>query len=167
MKYNFILLILAFSISCTNNSTPRYSTTSPEVESTKALISAYDSGDWENWKSYYSDTVKIYHNSLNHVSADQLSQGFQETLENFDSYGFGDHESYFEMVLDDKNETWTYFWGTWKGTHKDSVSIDVPVHVAFRFVEGKIVREYAYYDNQIIENALASSQEDPKEELEE
>ncbi len=155
MKYLTSLIVLTILIACQQNQVVRYSTDSAEVEATKALISHYENAEWDQWLSAYSDTAKIFHNSLTGISPQELQQGFEETLKSFSSYGFQDHESFCEMVLNDKNDTWSYYWGTWRGTAAaDSSVLDVPVHLALQFVDGKVVREYAYYDNAILDELM-------------
>ena len=51
------------------------------------------------------------------------------------------------MVLDDKDRTWVNFWGDWKGTLvANQKEITIPIHLTYQFVDGKIVREYGYWD---------------------
>ena len=51
------------------------------------------------------------------------------------------------MIIDDKNEKWVYFWGTWEATAADiNKEVKLPVHLALKFENNKIVEEYGYYD---------------------
>jgi len=144
-----ILLGLAIVLftACQKSEPQRYFSSSPEIDAVKALIKDYEDANWENWITQYADTAKIYHNSLKSVSRDELLKGFKGTLADFSSYKFSD-DIFYEMIIDDKGEKWVYFWGTWEGNlAANDKKIDVPVHLAARFANGKIVREYAYYDN--------------------
>ncbi len=148
MKKALLLgLVVILFTACQEQKPERYTVNSPEIDITKTLIKDYLDGNWENWITHYSDTAKVHHNSIESISPEQLKEGFKETLSNYSSYGFSDKDIFYEMVLDDKNDTWVYFWGTWegkfKGTDKEFV---IPVHVALKFVDAKIVEEYAYYD---------------------
>ena len=77
-------------------------------------------------------------------------------LSNFSSYGFQDKGSFIEMVLDSEDETWVYYWANWHGTLKaNGQEIDVPVHIASQYVDGKVVELHDYYDSAPITVALA------------
>jgi len=77
-------------------------------------------------------------------------------LSNFSSYGFQDKDSFIEMVLDSEDETWVYYWANWHGTLKaNGQEIDVPVHLASQYVDGKVVELHDYYDSAPITVALA------------
>ena len=68
-------------------------------------------------------------------------------------------DNYFEMITDDKNEKWVYFWGTWEGTMKsNNQTYIVPVHLAVRFENNKIVREYGYYNRSQVDAAIKEGQ---------
>jgi hypothetical protein len=141
------LTIVLFT-ACQKNEPQRYFSSSPEIDAVKALIKDYEDANWEKWITQYADTAKIYHNSLKSVSPTELEKGFKETLTDFSSYKFSDDDIFYEMIIDDKGEKWVYFWGTWEGIlAANGKQITVPVHLASRFANGKIVREFAYYDN--------------------
>jgi len=120
---------------------------SPEVDATKALVKDYQDGNWEKWKSHYADTAKVYHNSIVGVTPHELQENLMKDIQKLSSYGFSDKDIYYEMIIDDKGDKWVYFWGTWEGTvAATKKELVVPVHLALKFVNNKIVREYAYYD---------------------
>ena len=51
------------------------------------------------------------------------------------------------MVLTDDGETWVNCWLEWNGTlAANNKEIDIPIHLTYQFVDGKIVREYGYWD---------------------
>ena len=51
------------------------------------------------------------------------------------------------MIIDDKDEKWVNFWGTWEGNigalDRD---LKIPVHLTLKFQDGKIVEEHAFYN---------------------
>ena len=52
-----------------------------------------------------------------------------------------------EQFLDDDGKTWVNVWGLWKGTLKaNGKEIHIPVHISAEFVDGKIVREYGFWN---------------------
>jgi hypothetical protein len=65
----------------------------------------------------------------------------------FNSWNFIEEEGDYEMVITDENETWVNFWGLWQGNLKaNNKAYLIPCHMTARFVDGKIVREYGYWD---------------------
>lgn len=156
MKNLFLLgMALAFFVAC-QNKPQRYFTESAEIDSFKANISDYGSGDWVTWHTHFADTAKLYINSLKSISATDLENAQKEMLSNFSSYGFQDKGSFAEMVIDKDNETWVNYWANWHGTLKENgKEIDVPVHITAQYIDGKIVQIYDYYDTAPLTEALA------------
>lgn len=145
---NFFLLVLVITlfIAC-QNQPQRYFENSAEIETVKAGIKAYESQDWDTWKANFADTAKIYVNSNKALSPDERIAVFKEMLSNIESYGFNDKMNEVEMIVDAKGRTWVNYWNHWKGTTKiTNTEINIPVHLTLRFIDGKIVEEYAYYD---------------------
>jgi hypothetical protein len=63
------------------------------------------------------------------------------------------------MVIDDKGETWVNYWGVWKGTLAvTQETFEIPIHITFQFVDGKIVKEFGYWDNSKITLAMMQIQ---------
>jgi len=168
MKTILYLGVLSFLISCQQAPPERYITSSPEIDSAKDLVNNYESGDWDNWTQLYADSARIFHNTMTPMTKDELKDGFVAGLASYSSYGFKGNPSFYEMIIDDKNEKWVYFWGTWSGTLKaNEESVYIPVHLALNFKDGVIIREHAYYDRNPIVEAKAKVLEDSEEETSE
>lgn len=151
-------LLLVLMLSC-KEATVRYTTTSPEIDVTKALVKDYVDGNWQRWISHYSDTAKISHNAIKSITPQQLQAIFENDIPNYTNYNFLDENIFYEMIIDDKGETWVYFWGTWMGTLKDTnQTFSIPVHIALKFVNNQIVEEYGYYSRAEIDAALAENE---------
>jgi hypothetical protein len=156
------LAVILFTACQTGDGTS-FSRTSAEIDVVKTLINDYHEGNWESWANHYADTAKIYHNTWKEdggISAQELSEGFKETLANFSSYGFEEDAEndlpWVEQVVNDNGNTWVYFWGNWKGTlAANNKELEVPVALAFRFADGKIVREEGFYNMAEIAAAMA------------
>lgn len=148
MKSLFILLIsTGLLLACKDQTPPRYSSASPEIDSVKTLIKDYEDGNWEGWTGHYADTAQVYHNSTDAISPQQLKEGLQGILANASEYHFDDDDIFYEMVIDDDGEKWVNFWGNWEGTlAANGQQMTVPVHLTLQFVDGKIVEEHGYYD---------------------
>jgi len=149
MKKTLLLgLMVILFVACQEAKPERFTSDSPEINVTKSLIKDYEDGNWESWITHYADTAKIHHNTVESISPTELRDGFKQNLVNVSSYGFSEEDTVLEMVLDAEDETWVYCWANWKGTYKGSdKELVIPVHLALRFLDGKIVSEYAYYDN--------------------
>ena len=154
---NILLLALALlMLTACEKQKQRYLTESPEINAFKASISEYGSGDWETWRTHFSDTAKLYINSPKSISASDLENAQKEMLASFSSYGFQEKGSFVEMVIDNEEETWVNYWANWHGILKDNgKEIDVPVHITAQYVDGKVVEMYDYYDSAPITAAIA------------
>ncbi|MDU8886956.1 nuclear transport factor 2 family protein [Yeosuana sp. MJ-SS3] len=148
MKKLFLLgLTLVLFIACQEQKPQRYFADSPEIETLKSGIKAYESGDWDAWKSHFVDTAKIFVNSIKPMSLEERADGLQSMASAMSSYGFNHDREFIEMVLDKEDETWVYYWAAHKGTFAaNGKELVIPVHLAVQFVDGKIVEEHVYYD---------------------
>jgi hypothetical protein len=108
----------------------------------------YQDGNWENWMTHYSDTAKIYHNTWKYdQSPTETQESLKESLSNVSSYKFDEEPIYYEMTIADDGRKWVSFWGNWRGTlAANDMELEIPVHLSFNMVDGKIVEEYGYYD---------------------
>lgn len=95
MKKLFLLGLAAISlVACKQEQ--RYFAESAEIDSFKAVLTAYESGNLDAWKSHYADTAKIYANSIKAISVDENLKGQGEMIANFSSYGFDHEEEHIE-----------------------------------------------------------------------
>ncbi len=145
MKKLFALgLITVLFLSC-NQGPVRYTQNSPEIDTVKQLLSNYDSKSYDT--SMYADTSKTQYNSLKAMTASETMDYHKENDATYSSRGFVAEGQEYEMVLTDDGETWVNCWLDWKGTlAANGKEVKVPLHLTYRFVEGKIVREYGYWD---------------------
>jgi ketosteroid isomerase-like protein len=148
MKKLFLLgLTLVLFIACQEQKPQRYFADSPEIETLKAGITAYESGDWDAWKSHFVDTAKIFVNSIKPIGLEERAEGLKSMAGAMSSYGFNHDREFIEMVLDKEDETWVYYWAAHKGKFEASGNeVVIPVHLAVQFVDGKIVEEHVYFD---------------------
>ena len=128
-----------------------------ETKTLEAGIAAYESGDWDKWKSHFADTAKIYVNSKESMSVDARMKELQGAANTFSSYGFDREKEYIEMVLDKEKETWVYYWANWSAEiDANKKKLSVPVHLALQFKNGKIVEEHAYFDGTAMNKEMAA-----------
>lgn len=144
----------------------RYFAESAETKTLEAGIAAYESGDWDTWRSHFSDTAKIYVNSKDAITLDARLKDLGAMTAAFSDYGFDKEKDYIEMVLDKDHETWVYYWGQHSGTMVNGTKLSIPVHLAVQFTEGKITAEHIYFDATEMNAAISAMQAEAAEESE-
>jgi ketosteroid isomerase-like protein len=148
MKKLSLLVLAVIMFTACQNKPQRYFADSPEINTLKAGIKAYETGDWDKWKSHFADTAKIYVNSTDPITIKKRAEGLKAMTKSMSSYGFNHDKEYIEMVLDKEDETWVYYWALHKGTFAaNNKELAIPVHLAVQFVDGKIVEEHVYFDS--------------------
>ena len=136
-------------------------TASPEIDVLKSLIKDSEEGNCTNWATHYGANAEIYHNTIEPIGSEELQKNLMVVINNLSNYHFShkEDEIFFENIIDDKGDNWVYFWGTWKGTVSGrNKEIEMPIHIAFKMVDNKIVKEHAYYDPSLINNAIIEKQ---------
>ena len=155
MKNLFLLGLAIVLFTFCSTKPERYTQQSPEIETYKAGIKDYSSQNWESLVSHYADTANVFFNTSIPMSANKIPAFHQNNETVFSSRGFVDKGQEYEMVLTDEGKTWVNFWGTWKGTlAANNKELEIPVHLTAQFINGKIVREYGYWDNAPIVLAI-------------
>lgn len=161
-KYILIGLFIGLLAACNDpgqkEEEVRYSQKSDEINTLKAAISDYEKGNWESYRSHYADTAKVYQNSNEGRSIDEIVTTHQNEIASLSSYNLLDDSEEYEMVVTDDGETWVNYWGDWEarlsGSNKEVL---IPVHLTARFINGKIVSEHGYWDNSIMMMAMQES----------
>ncbi len=102
--------------------------------------------------SIYADTSKTFYNSKDKsLSPSETIAYHQANDAIYSSRGFLAEDQEYEMVETDDGETWVNCWLDWKGTlTANNKEVDIPIHLTYRFVEGKIVREVGMWDGSEI-----------------
>ncbi|MBT8266470.1 MAG: ester cyclase [Bacteroidia bacterium] len=156
MKKILILVLVVLTFAACQKQEQRYFAESAEINSLKAGITAFETADWETWKSHFADTAKIYANSKEGISVSQRLADLQAMTSAFKSYGFDHKDEYIEMVLDKDDKTFVYYWAQFNGTMVNNKELSIPVHLAVNFVDGKIAAEYIYFDATEMNNGMAA-----------
>ena len=145
----FLGLAIVLALSACQQQEKRYTQQSPEIDTYKKIIAAYVKQDWETLASHYADTAKIMNNvteTEGKTIAEEIAMG-KEDASLFSSWNYEDGESEYEMVITDKGQTWVNFWGIWKGTlAANNKTYTIPAHITAQFVDGKVVKEFGYWD---------------------
>ena len=141
-----IIFALILFNACQKKEPQRYFSDSAEIESSKKLISYFANNNYDGIKEIYSDSVKIYDNSVKALTLSDMINMMKENAEMSEYMKIKDSAEY-EMVLTKENETWVNCWytviGKFKGLDKEMV---IPCHSTFQFIDGKIVKEHSYYN---------------------
>lgn len=153
MKKHFLFACAIVLFTSCNQQEARYSQTSTEIDIFKSLIKDYNEKNYESLVNHYSDTSKTSFNKDRMASSD-IPKYHEANDANYSSRGFTDEGQEYEMVVDDEGKTWVNFWGTWKCTlAANGKEIMMPVHLTARFIDGKIVEDYGYWDpTEVITN---------------
>ncbi|HKL36554.1 MAG TPA: hypothetical protein VJ899_09720 [Salegentibacter sp.] len=148
-----------------NQQSTRYTQQSAEIETFKQVLEDYEDREWEDMVAHYSDTAKIM-NNVTEKDAKNLTQFLAENKKDasqFSSWDFVNDASEYEMIVNDRGETWVNFWGLWEGTFKTNNKVyKIPTHITAQFVNGKIVREFGYWD---VSKIIRDIQQDRIDEL--
>ncbi len=146
MKTTLLLGIAALLFVSCNQGPVRYTQNSPEIDTVKQLLANYDSRSYDT--SMFADTSKTYYNTKdNPLSPSEAMEYHKQNDANYSTRGFQEENQEYEMVIPDNGETWVNCWLNWKGTiAATGKEIEIPVHLTYQFVEGKIVKEYGYWD---------------------
>ncbi len=156
MKKLILLGLVVIMFAGCQQEKQRFFTESAEIDVLKAGIAAYESADWDKWRSHFADTAKIYVNSSESISVDKRVEGLKGMASSFSSYGFDHSDEFIEMVLDKEYETWVYYWAEHNGTiAANNKKLSIPVHLAVQFVDSLIVEEHVYFDGTELNAALA------------
>lgn len=147
MKKLFLLGLALVLFAACQDKPQRYFAESVEIETLKAGVKAYETGNWDKWKSHFIDTAKIFVNSTKPLNVEQRLKGLKASTAAMSSYGFNHDKEFTEMVLDKEDETWAYYWATHTSTFaSNNKKVSFPVHLAVQFIDGKIVEEHVYFD---------------------
>jgi hypothetical protein len=162
-KIMLLGLAIVLSLSACNQE-KRYTQQSPEIDSYKKLMEAYKTKNWDEMGKHYADTAKIANNVIKEKGV-SLAEVVKTNKEDAALFNWVVEKEEYEMVVTDKKETWVNFWGLWKGTLKSSGKVyQVPFHTTARFIEGKIVEEYGYWNNTEIMTDLMKQSQTPAKE---
>ncbi len=148
---NFVALLF---IACQPKGPVRYTQNSAEIDAVKKHIANYNNKNYDT--GIYADSSKTFLNTKkNAMTPSEAMEYHKQTDANYSSRGFEAEDQEYEMVITDDGETWVNCWLDWKGTlAANGQEVEVPIHLTYRFVEGKVVRELGYWDPTEIVLAL-------------
>ncbi|RPD94458.1 nuclear transport factor 2 family protein [Aureibaculum marinum] len=144
-KLIFLALAIVLFTAC-EKQMKRYTQQSPEIETVKMLIDNYNKKTIDI--SIYADSSKTFYNTNdNPMSPAEVKTYHQEREALYTSRMFSNEDPEYEMVLTDDGDTWVNCWLEWNATLAgNGKKIEMPIHLTYQFVDGKIVKEYGYWD---------------------
>ncbi|MDE3740795.1 ester cyclase [Maribacter polysaccharolyticus] len=168
MKKSSILIFTAILLmGCQQKAAERYTQQSPQIDTVKKLLANYTGKTYDT--SMYADTAKTYYNSIgNPMSPAETIAYHQQNDANYSSRGFLEEDQEYEMAITDDGKTWVNAWLHWKGTLAGNGQVvDIPIHLTYQFIDGKIVREYGYWDPTEVVLALQKMEAEKSMSVEE
>ena len=119
-------------------------TDGPIVDQMKKAVAAYNAGDWDTYRAIFADTARIHVNSPEPISLDERMAQLKEGAKMMDSYALV--EPVYGHIRTAEGEDWGMIWSGWQGTAGDT-EITVIVHTVTRFVDGKAVVQWGFWDS--------------------
>lgn len=143
---SLLLLTAILFIGCQQKGQKRYTQKSPEIDTVKKLTANYNNKSYDI--NLYADTAKTYYNTKdNHMSPSETIAYHKQNDAVYSKRGFLEADQEYEMVVTDDGETWVNCWLDWEATlAANNQKYDMPIHLTYQFVNGKIVKEYGYWD---------------------
>ncbi len=148
-KLIFLGLATVLLLTACQRQEKRYTEQSPEIDTYKKVIAAYENRDWEDLASHYADSAKIMNNVVEKdgQTLAELVAMDKDDASLFSSWDYVDDQSEYEMTVSDDGKTYVNFWGLWKGTLAvNKKTYTIPAHISAQFIDGKIVKEFGYWD---------------------
>lgn len=144
MRNLLILATCCLMFNC--NQDKRYTQQSSEIETVKQHISNYNAMNYD--LSFMADnSYSFFNTKTDSLSKTDLIAFHKANDANYTSRGFLEEDQEFEMVTTDSGDTWVNAWLDWSGTLKGSdKEIIMPIHLTYKFEDGKITRELGYWD---------------------
>jgi len=146
MKKVIFLAMTVILFTACQQTEKRYTQLSPEIETVKKHIANYNAKTYDT--SIMADTAKSYfNNSKDPILKKDLIAYHKANDEIYSSRGFTGEDPEYEMVVTDKGNTWVNCWLDWKGTLKENgKEVEIPIHLTYQFIDGKIVKEVGFWD---------------------
>ena len=147
MKKLILLVMTVIMFTACQQTEKRYTQQSSEIDIIKKHVENYNTKNYDT--SIFADTAKSYLNSAkNPIELKDLIAYHKANDVNYSSRGFTGEDPEYEMVVTDKGHTWVNCWLDWKCVLKENgKEIEIPVHLTYRFIDGKIVREVGMWDS--------------------
>lgn len=146
----FVAILIVVTSCSEEQSSKQYFEESPEIEIAKKVIDAFEQGDLEAYRSFFSDTAKLWHNESFVLNPGKTIDEQMVMLESFfttSEYRIYENEIW-EMIIQDAGANWVHFWADFRtkliGDETEVINV---VHLAFSIYDNKVVYEAGIWDN--------------------
>ncbi len=148
MKNLFILILTLAVVTACEQKDTRYTQQAPEIDLVKKHIDNYNKVNYDMAASVLADSSRSFFNTKdNPISNKDIVAYHKANDANYSSRKFLDTDQEFEKVVTDKGDTWVNAWLKWQATlAANGKVINMPVHMTFKIIDGKIVQEHGYWD---------------------
>jgi len=161
-KIYYLISLMILFISCNNQgNTSSVTNEGDQISSLKNLIASFTAGDWDTYRSHFTEDANVVHNAWWNdedasISIDEMLTQHIWNRENlFASLSVND--GIYEIITLEDGSQFGHVWieFTSKGYNSDE-EIKVPVNLSFAMSDNKVNFEWGFYDT--------SKFPDPKEE---
>ena len=141
--YALALCILFISVDAYSQTGTHY-TEGPIVDKLKAAVAAYNAGDWATYRSNFADTARLHINSPDPMTIDERMAEMKEGAKMLDSFEI--LNPVYGHVRTAEGVDWGMLWAGWQGKAGDE-EWTVMIHTVTRYVNGKAVEQWGFWDN--------------------
>jgi ketosteroid isomerase-like protein len=117
------------------------------VELTKSFFEAFNQHDWDKVMSFYADKVDIKDPSLGSAIAKQSQEEILAKYKEIHGLFPNIKDEVSKIYPSGKNTIIVEFISS--GNAQDGSEIVLPICTIFTFKDGKIVKDYTYFDNSV------------------
>jgi len=150
-KLIYFISIVVILFSCRAK---QYFNSSPEIDLIKKANEAYFKGDWETYKTVFSDKARVWFNAprlkKNVLTKDQLIDTLKAGLLNYTEYKEGKNPDYvdplYEMIIDNEGGKWVHCWLTWIGRANNGTEVITPVLLSSHIKDNKVEIHFINFD---------------------
>lgn len=169
LALGFLMIPFQLAFGQTGNVTAAYPTAEEDLETAKATVKAYETGDWDELRSHLKEDAWIFGvGNTDSLNVDQTleywSKGRETAIPSIAEEG-----SWFAASIDSgaRKGNWVFHWGTNTLTYQNGEEITFPYHVAMKIEDDKVVESHFFYDNMKIIRGLGYAISPPLEDEEE
>lgn len=136
------------------------------LNTAKATMEAYETGDWEGLRSHLQDNAMVY--GLGHydsLTVDQTISYWSDGRKNAVPL-LSDNGTWLNIsqAQGEQKGEWVYHWGNNTISYENGESVTFPFHIALKMLNHKVIEAHFYYDNMKIIRAMGYALSPPLEE---
>ncbi len=164
------VFLLSFSFTgftqTTDKMTLQYPTAANDLNTAKATVKAYETGNWEDLRNFLDEDARIYGlGNFDSLNVDQTINYWKKGRETANPT-LAEESTWLGVSIEEgpQQGNWIFHWGMNTLTYENGEEIDFPYHVAMRIENDKVVESHFYYDNMKIIRGLGYAISPPLED---